>query len=107
MSVVTVDELRDSLNLQGLYVPDTVLQDCIDTAESITLPMLKTGYTVDTSVVQAVTFVAMDVYQARGAANGQGISLDGTPMPYKLGPALLRRIGSLLARQIDLGTMIG
>ncbi|MGI9143418.1 MAG: hypothetical protein ACR2IJ_09550 [Fluviibacter sp.] len=107
MSVITVDELRDALNLQGLYVPDTVLQDCVDTAESITLPMLEDGYTVTTAVVQAVTFVAMDVYQARGAANGNGISMDGTPMPYKLGPSLLRRVSSLLARQIDLGTVVG
>jgi len=107
MSAVTVDELRDALQLQGLYVPDSVLQDAIDTAESIILPLLKTGYTVDTAVIQAVTFVAMDVYQARGAANGQGVSLDGTPMPYKLGPSLTRRVSSLLARQVDLGTMIG
>lgn len=107
MSAVTVDELRDALQLQGLYVPDSVLQDCIDTSESIILPMLATGYTLDTAVIQAVTFVAMDVYQARGAANGNAISMDGTVLPYKLGPSLLRRVSSLLARQIDLGTMIG
>ena len=106
MSAITVDELRDALQLQGLYVPDSVLQDCIDTAETIILPLLAADYTVDTAIVQAVTFVAMDVYQSRSSANGMGQALDGTMMPYKLGPYLTRRVISLLGRQMNLGGLI-
>lgn len=107
MSAISVDELRDALQLQGYNVPDSVLQDSIDSAESIILPLLKTGYTVDSSIAQAVTSVAMDIYQSKSSANGLAVAMDGTPMPYKMGPALTRRVQSLLIRQLNLGTMIG
>jgi hypothetical protein len=110
MSLVNADELREALALQGLYIPDSVLQDCLDAAENIIIPMLvelEDGYADNINVIKAITILAQDIYQSTYSANGQSLALDGTPMPYRMGVAMMRRIAGLIIRDIDTGTMIG
>lgn len=110
MSVlVSADEVREALNLQGFYVADQVLTDCIDSAEAVIIPLLKTGvdYSTHVNVIQAITFVACDVYQARNSANGQAMAMDGTLLPYRAGRGLTSRVMGLLAPDLNVGVLAG
>lgn len=108
-TIVTPDEVRDALQLQGFHVTDSQLTSCIDAAEAVILPLLiaDVDYSTHENIVQAVTMVACDVYQARMAANGQGMGLDGAVMPFRMGRSLASRVIGLLGPDMDTAGMVG
>lgn len=108
MSLVSVDDVREALDVQGLRIPDEVIQNCIDAAEGVILPLLvaDVDYSANAQVLQALTLVACDVFQAQQAANGQQLGLDGVMQPYRMGVSLATRVKGLLSRNYDLGGLI-
>ena len=104
MSLVSVDDVREALDLQGLRLPDEVIQNCIDAAEGVILPLLvaDVDYSTNAQVLQAITLVSCDVFQAQQAANGQSMSLDGQMLPYRMGVSLASRVKGLLSRDMAL-----
>jgi len=58
-------------------------------------------------VLEAVTAVAVDMFQSRIAPGGQMEAVDFTPGPYRMGRSLLTRVSGLLGRWIDVGSLVG
>ncbi len=59
------------------------------------------------NVHQAILMTAVDVWQSRTASNGQGVGIDFTPAPYRMGRSLLSRVNGLLAPYMCIKTMLG
>lgn len=53
------------------------------------------------AVKEAVTAIAVDVFQSRVAPGGQTEAVDFTPGPYRMGRSLLTRVSGLLGRWMD------
>ena len=58
-------------------------------------------------VLEAVTAVAVDMFQSRIAPGGQMEAVDFTPGPYRMGRSLLTRVSGLLGRWMDVGSLVG
>jgi hypothetical protein len=58
-------------------------------------------------VHQAILMTSADVWQARTATNGQGVGMDFTPAPFRMGFSLLTRVKGLLAPYMSVNTMLG
>jgi len=58
-------------------------------------------------VLEAVTAVAVDMFQSRIAPGGQIEAVDFTPGPYRMGRSLLTRVSGLLGRWMDVGSLVG
>lgn len=82
-----------------------------DVTESWVIPHGWIGHQADwtgvENVHQALLMTAADVWQSRSATNGQGVGLDFTPAPYRMGNTLLARVKGLLAPYISVNTMLG
>jgi hypothetical protein len=59
------------------------------------------------AVKEAVTAVAVDMFQSRQAPGGQIEAIDFTPGPYRMGRSLITRVSGLLGRWIDTGSLVG
>jgi len=53
------------------------------------------------AVIEAVTAIAVDVFQSRVAPGGQTEAIDFTPGPYRMGRSLMTRVSGLLGRYLD------
>lgn len=75
------------------------------------VPLGTVGQAVDYSttpeVLEAALMTAADIYQSRFATNGQGVGVDFTPAPYRMGRSLLTRVSGLLAPHMAIGTQVG
>jgi hypothetical protein len=58
-------------------------------------------------VLEAVTAIAVDIFQSRVAPGGQVEAVDFTPGPYRMGRSLLTRVSGLLGRWMDVGSLVG
>lgn len=58
-------------------------------------------------VLEAVTAIAVDMFQSRVAPGGQIEAVDFTPGPYRMGRSLLTRVSGLLGRWMDVGSLVG
>lgn len=58
-------------------------------------------------VIEAVTAIAVDVFQSRVAPGGQTEAVDFTPGPYRMGRSLLSRVSGLLGRYMDTRSLAG
>lgn len=112
-TIITATELRKVLGNPSTTIwSDATLNDIIDTAEGIVLPMLETlespaTYVGNSQVESAVYAISLDVFQSRISAGGVADSLDvRNPQPYKLGRAMFARVTGLLGSLIDVETMI-
>lgn len=59
------------------------------------------------AVKEAVTAIAVDVWQSRVAPGGQIEAIDFTPGPYRMGRSLITRVSGLLGRYMDTGSLVG
>lgn len=50
---------------------------------------------------EAALAVAVTIFQNRTASGGQAVGLDYTPMPFRIGPALLSTVAGLLGPCLD------
>lgn len=64
-------------------------------------------WTLDSAIKQAALMISVDVWQSRNSANGGNVSLDGTPMPYRMGVSMLSRVRGLIAHAMSPGSMVG
>lgn len=82
-----------------------------DQAKMKLVPLGRVGQEVDysttTPVLEAALMTAADIYQARGATNGQPVGVDFTPAPYRMGRSMMSRVSGLLAAYIATGTQVG
>lgn len=94
-----------SVNVTTNHATDTpyhpVIPYGVATAESYT------DWTTDPAVKQAAVMIAVDIWQARNSANGGQMSLDGTPMPYRMGASMLSRVRGLIAHALSPKGLIG
>jgi len=68
-----------------------------------------TAYASTPAINNAALMLAVDIWQARTVAGGNGASsVDfGTPTPYKMGRSLMSRISGLLAPYMSPASMVG
>jgi hypothetical protein len=59
------------------------------------------------AVKEAVTAIAVDVFQSRVAPGGQTEAIDFTPGPYRMGRSLVTRVSGLLGRWMDTSALVG
>ena len=59
------------------------------------------AYATVPAVKEAVTAIAVDVFQSRVAPGGQTEAIDFTPGPYRMGRSLMTRVSGLLGRYLD------
>ena len=95
----------------SLY-PAAVLNDIIDTAETVVLPMLAplespATYAGNSAVESAIYTISLDVFQSRISAGGMSDSVDfRNPTPYKLGRSMFARVSGILGSVIDVESII-
>jgi hypothetical protein len=65
------------------------------------------SYTGVDAVHQAILMTSADVWQSRTASNGQGVGVDFSPAPFRMGHSLLTRVKGLLAPYLSINTMLG
>ena len=56
---------------------------------------------------EAVLQISVDVFQSRLAAGGQGVAVDFTPAPYRMGRTLLYKVTGLISKYIDSNSNVG
>ena len=67
-----------------------------------------TAYVSVPAVREASMMIAVDIWQARQAPSGQGVSIDGfVPSPFKMGNTLIARVRGLLAPYMAPTAMVG
>ena len=66
-----------------------------------------TDWTTDAAVKQAALMISVDIWQSRNSANGGNVSLDGSPMPYRMGISMLSRVKGLIAHALAPGSLVG
>jgi len=59
------------------------------------------------AVKEAVTAIAVDIFQSRVAPGGQTEAVDFTPGPYRMGRSLVTRVSGLLGRWMDTSALVG
>lgn len=111
-TIITADELRAVLGVSESLYSDEILDDQIDAAEGVILPMLKTleepeTYVGNANVEAAVLAVSVEIFASRNAPGGQTEGVDFSPSPFRLGRSLFNRVSGLLGSYIDVESMIG
>lgn len=56
---------------------------------------------------EAALSVAVTIFQNRTASGGQAIGMDYTPLPFRIGPALLTTVAGLLGPCLDQNGELG
>lgn len=109
-SIITADDLRAVLGVAESLYDDTYLNQIIDTAEGVILPMLQEleegDYSEDARVQSAILAVSVEVFSSRMAPGGQIEGVDFTPAPFRLGRSLFNRVSGLLGALIDVDTIV-
>ena len=59
------------------------------------------------AIEEAVLQISVDVFQSRLAAGGQGVAVDFTPAPYRMGRTLLYKVTGLISKYIDSNSNVG
>lgn len=110
MALVTVDQLREVLDVPATIVPDASLQSICDSVEAIILPLLveldpPATYDDDSAVCEAALGMGVQIWQSRQAPGGQMVGVDLNPQstPHLLGPGLIMRFQGLLAHAMPYG----
>lgn len=108
-SLVDVDQLRDTLDLDPDVVDDPTLQEVIDAVDGALWPRLSIRR-VDpedppAAVREAALGMCVQVWQSRHAPGGQmlGGDMGVITSPHLLGPGLIARFGGLLAPYLHHG----
>lgn len=108
-TIITATQLRDVLGVSENLFDDEYLDQIIDTAEGVILPMLQeleTGdYSDDARVQSAIYTVSVEVFQSRVAPGGQIEGVDFTPSPFRMGRSLWNRVSGLLGALVDVDTI--
>jgi len=68
---------------------------------------IEADYSDNPAIHQACLMTAIDIWQAHYSANGQAVSLDGTPSPYRMGQSLMARVRGLIGVWIDTRNLAG
>jgi len=110
-AVITASDLRSVLGVSSSLYNDAYLNEIIETAEGVIIPLLKTlptgQYYADVpQVASAVLAVSVEVFQSRMAPGGQIEGVDFTASPYRLGRSLFNRVSGLLGAYIDVDSII-
>jgi hypothetical protein len=63
-------------------------------------------YSTVPEVREAAIAVAVDVWMARQGTTGQ-VGIDFQPAPYKIGRSLMQRVSGILAKHLDVRSMVG
>ena len=110
-AVVTAADLRSVLGVSTSLYSDAYLNEIIETAEGVIIPLLKTlptgEFYADVPVVySAILAISVEVFQSRIAPGGQAEGVDFTPSPYRLGRSLFNRVSGLLGDYIDVDSII-
>jgi hypothetical protein len=98
ITAVTEDSISWAKTHSDVTLRDTIPHHLIGIVES---------YTGVEAVHQAILMTSADVWQARTATNGQGVGMDFTPAPFRMGFSLLTRVKGLLAPYMSVNTMLG
>ena len=107
----TVDEVVDEnlvrIDLGSHAAP--VIEDPIPLIPPATVSdQVRLNYYANVPAVkEAVTAIAVDVFQSRVAPGGQTEAVDFTPGPYRMGRSLLSRVSGLLGRYMDTRSLAG
>lgn len=109
MALVDGAELAAALNLDyDPLDPDPVLDQVAQAADDIVGALLTTAaYDAEPAPCkEAAVQVGIEMYQARYAAGGEGMSVDMTPMP-RLSVWLTRRVHALVMPYADVKGLVG
>lgn len=109
-TIVTATELRSILGVSVSLYSDTYLDEVIDTAETVVLPMLMelpVGETWEdnAAVKSAILAISVEVFQSRVAPGGSIEGVDFSVSPYRLGRSLFNRVSGLLGSYIDVDSI--
>ena len=108
-TIITATQLRKVLGVSVSLYDDAYLDQIIDTAEGVILPMLQeleTGdYSDDSRVQSAVYTVSVEVFQARVASGGQIEGIDFASTPFRMGRSLWNKCAGLLGALVDVDTI--
>lgn len=108
-TIITADQLRQVLGVSENLYDDAYLDQIIDTAEGVILPMLQEleigDYSDDARVQSAIYAVSTEVFQSRVAPGGQIEGVDFTPSPFRMGRSLWNRVSGLLGALVDVDTL--
>ena len=102
----TVTEVPDEYSFSYASTGSDVEINAIIPSGTATLSGAST-YVGNSAVEQAVTVVAVEVFQSRTAAGGQIEGVDFAPAPYRMGRSLYNRISGLLGSYVDVESIIG
>jgi hypothetical protein len=98
--LVSVDDLRQVLDLPEALVPDADLQAVTDAVDAAIIPLLSADedHTLHANAREAALGMAVQVWQSRHAPGGQMVGVDLNPQmtPHLLGPGLVARYAGLL-----------
>ena len=109
MALVTGEELALNLDQDWDDVDQVAYDQVAEAASDMVGSMITTAAYEEepASVREAAMNVAVDMYQARTAAGGQSVSIDFQPGPYRISSFMLRRISALIAKYVNVGSMVG
>lgn len=104
-TIITATQLRSILGVSEDLFDDAYLDQVIDTAEGVILPMLNPDVEVDyvgnANVESAVYAIAVEVFQARVASGGSIEGVDFQPSPFRMGKSLMNKVTGLLGDLLD------
>lgn len=108
-TIITASELRQILGVSENLYSDAYLDQIIDTAEGVILPMLQPlevgDYSADARVQSAILTVSVEVFQSRVAPGGQIEGVDFQPTPFRMGRSLWNKCSGLLGALVDVDTI--
>lgn len=107
-TIITATQLRGVLGVSEDLYDDEYLDQVIDTAEGVILPMLEEledGYADNANVQSAVYAVSTEIFQSRTAAGGQIEGIDFQPSAFRMSKSLFIKVSGLLGAIIDVGTL--
>jgi len=109
MALIDGEALAAALDIAYDEPDEAVLDQVAQAADDIIASLITTAAYDDqkAACMEAAMSVAVDMYQARTAAGGQPVSIDGGPGIYRLSVWLTRRVQSLLAPYLRAGGLVG
>jgi hypothetical protein len=109
MALIDGEELGDALDIPYNDGYVATLDQVAAAADAIVASLITTAaYTAEYAACkEAAISVGVELYQARTASGGQPVALDFTPSPYRLSLWLTKRVSSLLAPYLNVGSLVG
>ena len=107
MALVKIQELKDALGIGSLY-SDTVLEQIIATIDDVIENMVTAEAFDDQppALKEAALILCVDLFQTQNSASGQQVAVDFTPAPFKAGRSFNQRVVGLLAKYMDVETLV-